>query len=63
MEIIRRAEKRTANMVILMMKKTQFTKLVNVLVLTREIVKLVIRDGARSVRSAGERKEPNDLKN
>lgn len=63
MEIIRRAEKRTANMVILMMKKTQFTKLVNVLVLTREIVKLVIRDGARSVRSAGGRKEPNDLKN
>jgi len=53
---IRKAEKHTANTGISTMKKTQFTKSVNVPVFTHEIVRLATRGGRKSALRAGVRK-------
>jgi len=63
MEITKRAGRHTVNMVILMMKKIQSIKSVNVLVSKHVIARSVTKGGDRNVANVGERKRQNSPKN
>jgi hypothetical protein len=62
MEITKRAGRHTVNMVILMMKKIQSIKSVNVLVSKHVIARSVTKGGVKSAENVGKRKKQNDHK-